>query len=173
LHVSAPPGSGKTVLGLEVMLRLGKPTLIVTPTLAIKNQWIQRFCELFLNTKPFRTGSSSDIKKPGIITVTTYQGLHSASDVHDDEESALTKSSRISVAEIIKRLKKQKVSTLILDEAHHLKNAWWQTLMELKDEINPTVVALTATPPFDVSGAEWQKYIQLNGSIDTEISVRS
>lgn len=171
LHVSAPPGSGKTVLGLEVMLRLGKPTLIVTPTLAIKNQWIQRFCELFLNTETVPDWISSDIKKPGIITVTTYQGLHSASDVHDDEESALTKSSRISVAEIIKRLKKQKVSTLILDEAHHLKNAWWQTLMELKDEINPTVVALTATPPFDVSGAEWQKYIQLNGSIDTEISV--
>ncbi len=171
LHVSAPPGSGKTVLGLEIMLRLGKPALIVTPTLAIKNQWIQRFCELFLNTDTVPEWISSDIKKPGIITVTTYQGIHSASEVNDDEEPVAGKSSRVSVAEIIKRLKKQKVETLILDEAHHLKNAWWKTLMELKTKIEPTVVALTATPPFDVSGAEWQKYIQLNGPIDAEISV--
>lgn len=171
LHVSAPPGSGKTVLGLEIMLRLGKPALIVTPTLAIKNQWIQRFCELFLDTETVPDWISSDIKKPGVITVTTYQGLHSASEVSDDEEIINVKSSKISVAEMIKRLKKQKVGTLILDEAHHLKNAWWRTLMELKSEINPAVVALTATPPFDVSGAEWQKYIKLNGPIDAEISV--
>lgn len=170
LHVSAPPGSGKTVLGLEMMLRLGKPTLIVTPTLAIKNQWIQRFCELFLNTEAVPDWISSDIKKPGIITVTTYQGIHSASHA-DEEESTEGKSSKIPFSEIIKKLQKQKLGTLILDEAHHLKNAWWRSLMELKNIINPTVVALTATPPFDVSGAEWQKYIQLNGPIDAEISV--
>lgn len=171
LHISAPPGSGKTVLGLEMMLRLGKPTLIVTPTLAIKNQWIQRFCELFLETETVPEWISSDIKNPGIITVTTYQGIHSASGVDEQDEDLLKKSSRISVAEIIKKLEKQKVGTLILDEAHHLKNAWWRSLMELKNRINPTVVALTATPPFDVSGSEWQKYIQLNGPIDVEVSV--
>ncbi|MDR6490048.1 superfamily II DNA or RNA helicase [Chryseobacterium vietnamense] len=171
LHISAPPGSGKTILGLEIMLRLGKPTLIVTPTLAIKNQWIQRFCELFLGTETTPDWISSDIKNPGIITVTTYQGIHSASCMDEQAEDLKNKSSRISVAEIIKKLEKQKVGTLILDEAHHLKNAWWRSLMELKNKISPTVVALTATPPFDVSGSEWQKYIQLNGSIDVEVSV--
>ena len=35
LHLVAPPGSGKTVLGLEVMLQLNKATLIMAPTLAI------------------------------------------------------------------------------------------------------------------------------------------
>lgn len=171
LHISAPPGSGKTVLGLEMMLRLGKPTLIVTPTLAIKNQWIQRFCELFLETETVPEWISSDIKNPGIITVTTYQGIHSAYGTEEEDEGQTKKSSRISVSEIIKKLEKQKVSTLILDEAHHLKNAWWRSLMEVKNRISPTVVALTATPPFDVSGTEWQKYIQLNGPIDVEISV--
>ena len=48
LHLVAPPGSGKTVLGLEVMLRMNKATLIVAPTLAIKQQWEDRFIELFL-----------------------------------------------------------------------------------------------------------------------------
>ncbi|MGH1520681.1 DEAD/DEAH box helicase family protein [Chryseobacterium sp. JK1] len=170
LHISAPPGSGKTVLGLEMMVRLGKPTLIVAPTLAIKNQWIQRFCELFLDTESIPEWISSDIKNPGIITVTTYQGLHSISESNESEESS-EKSTRISAAEMLKRLTKQKVGTLILDEAHHLKNAWWKSLMEVKSNINPTVIALTATPPFDVSGTEWQKYIQLNGPIDVEISV--
>ncbi|AZB08839.1 DEAD/DEAH box helicase [Chryseobacterium sp. G0162] len=171
LHVSAPPGSGKTVLGLEVMVRLGKPTLIVAPTLAIKNQWIQRFCELFLHSETVPAWISSDIRKPGIITVTTYQGIHSATEATEEEEETLAKSSKVPASEIIKRLQKQKVGTLILDEAHHLKNAWWRSLMELKDKIEPTVVSLTATPPFDVSGTEWQKYIQLNGPIDAEISV--
>ncbi|ROI03505.1 DEAD/DEAH box helicase [Chryseobacterium sp. G0240] len=171
LHVSAPPGSGKTILGLEMMLRLGNPALIVAPTLAIKNQWIQRFCELFLDTETVPDWISSDIKKPGLITVCTYQGIHSTSEVSEEEEERGAKSSKISVSELIKRLQKQKVGTLILDEAHHLKNAWWRTLMELKTEINPTVIALTATPPFDVSGTEWQKYIQLNGPIDAEIAV--
>ncbi|MFZ4932001.1 DEAD/DEAH box helicase family protein [Chryseobacterium sp. Mn2064] len=170
LHISAPPGSGKTVLGLEMMLRLGKPTLIVAPTLAIKNQWIQRFCELFLDTETIPEWISSDIKNPGIITVTTYQGLHSVSEANESDESS-EKSTKISAAEMLKKLAKQKVGTLILDEAHHLKNAWWRSLMEVKKTINPTVIALTATPPFDVSGTEWQKYIQLNGPIDVEISV--
>ncbi|MFP3803202.1 DEAD/DEAH box helicase family protein, partial [Paraburkholderia sp. SIMBA_027] len=60
---------------------------------------------------------------------------------------------------------------IILDEAHHLKNAWWRSLMDIKSEINPTIVALTATPPFDISALEWQRYIQLNGPVDLEISV--
>lgn len=172
LHVTAPPGSGKTVLGLEVMLRLNTSTLIVAPTLAVKNQWVQRFCELFLDTETVPEWISTDIKNPALITVTTYQGIHAASGFPDDEETgADKKSTRVSLAEIIKKLQKLKVKTFIFDEAHHLKNAWWRSLMELKAAIDPTVVSLTATPPFDVSGLEWQKYIQLNGPIDAEISV--
>lgn len=172
LHVTAPPGSGKTVLGLEVMLRLNKPTLIVVPTLAVKNQWVQRFCELFLDTESVPDWISTDIKNPGLITVTTYQGIHAASGFPDDEKTEIDKkTSRVSLAEIIKKLQKQKVNTFIFDEAHHLKNAWWRSLMELKAAIDPIVVSLTATPPFDVSGSEWQKYMQLNGPIDAEISV--
>ncbi|PIF43164.1 helicase-like protein [Chryseobacterium sp. 52] len=172
LHVTAPPGSGKTVLGLEVILRLNNPALIIAPTLAVKNQWVQRFCELFLDTETVPDWISTDIKNPGLITVTTYQGIHAASGFPDDEETDPDKkSTRVSLSEIIKKLKKQKVKTFIFDEAHHLKNAWWRSLMELKAAIDPSVVSLTATPPFDVSGLEWQKYIQLNGPIDAEISV--
>lgn len=169
LHIVAPPGSGKTVLGLEVMLRLNKPSLIVAPTLAIRNQWIQRFCELFLGTDTVPEWISMDIRSPGFMTVTTYQGIHAA--CNNSKEEADDNSSNDTISAIVKSLKKHKVGTIILDEAHHLKNAWWRSLMDIKSEINPTIVALTATPPFDISALEWQRYIQLNGPVDLEISV--
>ncbi len=63
------------------------------------------------------------------------------------------------------------MGTIVVDEAHHLKNAWWRSLTKVKKALNPTVVGLTATPPYDVSHSEWQRYIELNGPVDAEISV--
>lgn len=48
LHVVAAPGAGKTVLGLEIIRRIGRPALIFSPTVAIREQWLQRLCPLFL-----------------------------------------------------------------------------------------------------------------------------
>ncbi|MFC4664152.1 DEAD/DEAH box helicase family protein [Oceanobacillus aidingensis] len=47
LHLVAPSGSGKTVIGLEMMLRFNQPALILAPTIAIRDQWVARFVELF------------------------------------------------------------------------------------------------------------------------------
>lgn len=180
LHVIAPPGSGKTVLGLEVMLRIGQPTLILAPTLAIRNQWIQRFCDLFLQQAEIPDWISKDIRNPKQITVVTYQGLHSACndtkasklDFEDETDvKAKAKSNFLFLKDIVRKLKKCEVNTFILDESHHLKNEWWQTLSRLKKEMNPKVVGLTATPPYDVTPLEWHRYIELNGAIDVEISV--
>lgn len=181
LHVIAPPGSGKTVLGLEVMLRLNKPVVILTPTIAIRNQWIQRFCELFLQSEVVPDWISKDIRNPKFMTVSTYQGVHAAcnntsiaevieeeSD-NDIEESNDTSNKNIDA--VIAGLKEQGVNTIVLDEAHHLKNEWWNTLTKIKEGIDPVIVALTATPPYDVSSAEWQRYCELNGPVDAEISV--
>jgi len=181
LHIVAPPGSGKTVLGLEVMLRINLPTLIIAPTIAIKNQWKQRFCELFLDNN-FPDWISTDINNPQFITISTYQGIHAFCndtieiEEESEEESNIlvknkSKNSLKSTETLIKLLKKAGIKVFILDEAHHLKNAWWKSLFELKNEINPKIVALTATPPFDVSPNEWKRYIDLNGAVDTEISV--
>ncbi|MDW5598688.1 DEAD/DEAH box helicase family protein, partial [Conexibacter stalactiti] len=38
-HIVAPPGSGKTVIGLEIARRLGRPALVLCPTTAIQQQW--------------------------------------------------------------------------------------------------------------------------------------
>ncbi len=183
LHIIAPPGSGKTILGLEVSIRLNRPTLIFAPTIAIRNQWIQRFCELFLQSDRTPDWISRDIKDPKFLTVSTYQGLHAAcsgtpenEEEGEEEEGDINtsnekKSTRGKTGEVIKALKAINLGTIVVDEAHHLKNAWWQSLSEVKNAINPTIVGLTATPPYDVSYAEWQRYIELNGPVDAEISV--
>ncbi|MFD2970017.1 DEAD/DEAH box helicase family protein [Sphingobacterium bambusae] len=182
LHVVAPPGSGKTVLGLEVAIRLDKACLILAPTIAIRNQWIQRLCELFLGQTVAPDWISTDIRKPGFVTAVTYQGLHAACSGTVDTEQleqedaeqlppASKPMKRARLGDISKALLAKKVQTLVLDEAHHLKNAWWETLSKLKSKLNPIVVGLTATPPYDVSAAEWKRYIEINGPVDEEISV--
>ncbi|WP_107037938.1 DEAD/DEAH box helicase family protein [Brumimicrobium mesophilum] len=183
LHIIAPPGSGKTILGLEVAIRLNKPTLILAPTLAIRNQWIHRLCELFLQTQTTPDWISRDIRNPKFLTVVTYQGLHSAcnnlrntEENLDEEESEIPHSKieeslNVKFDEIVKGLQGQKIQTIVVDEAHHLKNEWWKTLTRVKEKLNPIVVGLTATPPYDVTPNEWQRYIELNGPVDAEISV--
>lgn len=180
LHVIAPPGSGKTVLGLEVALRINKPTLILAPTIVIRNQWIQRFHELFLQTTEIPDWISKDIRNPKFMTVVTYQGLHAAcnnlkidEETEDDSSGKCDshKSLNINLKNIINGLKKQNIKTIVVDEAHHLRNEWWQTLSQVKQKLNPIIVGLTATPPYDVTATEWERYTDLNGLVDAEISV--
>ena len=79
LHVVAAPGSGKTVLGIEVVRRMNGPTLVLAPTLAIRDQWIHRFIELFLPAGSKQPDwISRDLDEPGFFTVATYQSLHAA-----------------------------------------------------------------------------------------------
>lgn len=199
LHIIAPPGSGKTILGLEVALRLNQPTLIFAPTLSIRNQWVQRFLDLFLGESTRPDWVSRDIKNPKFLTVTTYQALHSVlTGIEAEEEQLLelaeeegeeegevktdapneviSKSKNQakpseSPEDILEKIKAVGFKTLVVDEAHHLKNSWWKSLDSLKQKLKPTVVGLTATPPYDVSHAEWERYLALNGPVDTEITV--
>ncbi|MFX0086118.1 MAG: DEAD/DEAH box helicase family protein [Candidatus Hodarchaeota archaeon] len=186
LHVVAAPGSGKTVLGLEVVLRLNNPTLVLAPTLAIRDQWVERLVALFLEERAIEW-ISKDIKAPKFFTVSTYQGLHSAMTGQDDKEGeedeelddellALKKNKRrvrkTETIEIISLLNSIGIKTVVVDEAHHLRSQWWKSLTRcIKKLDNPVILALTATPPFDVSESEWKRYRQLCGPVDAEVSV--
>lgn len=181
LHLVAPPGSGKTVLGLEVMLRLNKPTIILAPTLTIKNQWEQRFTELFLQQPNTPEWISMHIKEPAFVTITTYQALYSlysayegkkAAVIVEEEEGVKETIDQAEIGEIFAKLDQLQFQTVILDEAHHLRTAWWKSLMAFRERLTDyAIVALTATPPYDVSLQEWERYEQLCGPIDAEIHV--
>ncbi|HMK31447.1 MAG TPA: DEAD/DEAH box helicase family protein, partial [Terriglobales bacterium] len=65
-----------------------------------------------------------------------------------------------------------KFLAVVLDEAHHLRTEWWKTLTSFIGELSkPTIVALTATPPYDVAPFEWHRYEELCGPVDAEVSV--
>src|SRR5918994_3775024 len=40
-HLIAPPGSGKTLLGFEILRRLCRPALVLAPNSAIQQQWTE------------------------------------------------------------------------------------------------------------------------------------
>ncbi|MHA2021855.1 MAG: DEAD/DEAH box helicase, partial [Candidatus Thorarchaeota archaeon] len=192
LHVVAAPGSGKTLLGLEVMRRINQPSIILAPTLAIRDQWVLRLVDFFLpEGSETPDWISTDIHHPRFLTVSTYQGLYSAcsgvleeddqlyyEELESDDED-LCDSNDADVHEhekiednVITQLQELSVKTIVLDEAHHLRSNWWRCLTRvvrgLKDS---TVLALTATPPYDVSMFEWERYMELCGPVDAEVSV--
>ncbi len=252
LHVVAAPGSGKTILGLEVARQLNRPTLVLAPSIGIKDQWPEKLLD-FMPTKEMPPWISKDIKNPSFFTVSTYQGLHvaytgkmdesgeeeegeeeTAQDGGDEklrpptlkgflkkkeiltpkdeapqtppskvaaEKEAVQPSPKVSPekakkvvdeaaskedgkkaqktagvrkgkVDIIALLKSAGVRTIVVDECHHLRSAWWTSLNAVVAALdNPTIVALTATPPYDVDPAEWDRYVQLCGPIDAEINV--
>lgn len=185
VHIVAAPGSGKTVLGLELARRIGKPVLILSPTVTIKNQWIDRFVTSFMvegSSKP--EWISDDIYNLKFFNSVTYQGLHCAykkltrivsdNDDTDDvvENETINTEVDVKTYNLISEIKKQGIKTIVLDEAHHLKNEWWNSLTKVVEAIpDVVIISLTATPPYDIEQNEWKRYISLCGDIDAEISV--
>lgn len=158
LHVIAPPGSGKTILGIELMRRVNKRALVLCPTLTIRNQWQDRLQTFFMNGCYFEA-FSFDIANPSNVTFSTYQSLHSFYKKCASKE------------EYFNFFQENNIEVLILDECHHLKSEWWKCLYELKEKHQQTIVALTATPPYDSEALEVHKYFKLCGEIDDEIVV--
>lgn len=192
LHLVAAPGSGKTVIGLEVIRRINQPTLVLAPTITIRDQWVDRLVELFLPEGEGRPAwVSTELRKPALLTVATYQALHAVycgepeAETADTDENGNTQNQgeaqgngdegRVASQRqpaMPDFLAKAQFKTLVLDEAHHLRTEWWRTLSSLAEQLDkPEIVALTATPPYDVSPFEWQRYEDLCGPIDAEVSV--
>ena len=76
LHIVAPPGSGKTVMGLYLWSQVVKlPTLVLSPNSAIQSQWVSQ-CELFRS--PDQEVSDlvgMDAQQPQLLTSLTYQAI--------------------------------------------------------------------------------------------------
>lgn len=159
LHVVAAPGAGKTTLGLELIRRLARPAMVLTPTVAIRDQWIDRLRDFLPTERRQRTlpWVSRSIDQPRHLTVVTYQAVLAR---HRRGKS------------LVKDLRDSGLGTLVLDEAHHLTQEWWRILSKMVAELpDVTLVSLTATPPYDSTGRHWRRYEELCGPIDDEISV--
>ncbi|WP_238751346.1 DEAD/DEAH box helicase family protein [Neolewinella maritima] len=149
IHVVAPPGAGKTVLGLEIMRRIGKRALVLAPSLTIRAQWTERYIRDFGADEAH---ISNDLYAPGALTIVTYQAMYAYHEKMGTDG--------LDWAEV-----------LVVDECHHLRREWWRVLDGVMERYQPELVALTATPPYDVSGVEWRRYHSFCGEIDEEISI--
>ncbi len=171
INIVAAPGSGKTVLGLELICRIGQPCIILSPTTAIRQQWGERLKELFIkNQEDFEDIFSSDLHKVKLFNSVTYQALYTAIEkVSCDEEDDFD----CSDIELFELMKANEIKTICLDEAHHLKNEWQKALEKFISGLDKDVkiISLTATPPYDSDGNEWNRYLNICGEIDEEIFV--
>ena len=197
IHIVAAPGSGKTTLGIELIRRLNEKALVLTPSITIREQWVARIAEAFLcegiNPDDYL---SQSLKEPKAITVATYQSLHSAmtrgkdtgevsADGENDTDDTGNAAS-ISAAganstgktedykefDLVATMKVAGIGVLCLDECHHLRSEWWKALEDFKNQLgNLRIIALTATPPYDSTPAMWNRYMNMCGEIDEEITI--
>ena len=180
IHLVAAPGSGKTTLGIEFIRRFGNPTLILVPTVTIRQQWVDRIKQAFLSdVNQAEQLISQDLKRPKMITVATYQALHSAMNqvvgdglIEDTDDTAQQEHFNFQDFDIRKTFEDKDLGTLCLDECHHLRNEWWKSL-EIFRKSFPKIkmISLTATPPYEGEPALWERYISMCGEIDEEITV--
>ncbi len=81
-HIVAPPGSGKTIVGLEIIKRFNAPAVIFAPTTTIALQWKEKIA-MFLSDedKPYLNSIvSTTNEKIAPINIYTYQLISSPSE---------------------------------------------------------------------------------------------
>ncbi|HUD45068.1 MAG TPA: DEAD/DEAH box helicase family protein [Patescibacteria group bacterium] len=124
--IVAPPGAGKTILGLKLIADKSQPTLILVHRKQLLDQWIDRI-QSFLCIPKKEIGQISGSKKTlgKQITVAMMQSL-----IKMDDEG--------------KQKFTQTFGTIIIDECHHIPA---KTFRELITQFNPYYLyGLTATP---------------------------
>ena len=96
LHLLAPPGAGKTLMGLELAVRNGRRALVLTPTTVIRAQWSQQASEFFARnedeslTAGHQTPNAPENQDRELLdlTVLTYQSLSVVDDATPWNEAA-------------------------------------------------------------------------------------
>ena len=122
--IIAPSGSGKTILGLELIAQKSQPALILVHRKQLLDQWVERV-QSFLGISKAHIGQISGAKKKigKQITVAMMQSLIRMKNIHE-----LTHS----------------FGTIIIDECHHIPA---KTFRELISQFNPYYIfGLTSTP---------------------------
>lgn len=188
-YVVMPPGSGKTVLGLEVARRLGRRTMVLTPNTAVQAQWLAQWKE-FGGSGPHPRPASAERALTAPMTVLTYQSLSvwdrtaDDEDEQDDPSAALAETRRAALRgepgadlldllhprgrELVRRAAATGPWTLVLDECHHLLETWGALCRALVRALGEDtwVVGLTATPRTSMTARQAELHDDLFGDCD-------
>jgi superfamily II DNA or RNA helicase len=125
--IVAPPGSGKTVLGLAIIAEKKQPALIIVHRKQLADQWIDRI-ESFLKIPRKYIGKVSGGKiHPGkLVVVAMVQSLTKVLDSEDGQALC------------------QQFGTIIVDECHHVPAETYRSVIS---KLHPFYMyGLTATP---------------------------
>lgn len=122
--IVAPPGSGKTMMGMELIVRRGLPALVLVHRKELLDQWMESV-QTFLNIPKIKIGRYSGTKKSTGKEVTIGL-LQSFARVED------------------KTMFINQFGTVIVDECHHIPATTFSTVIRT---LNPAYLyGLTATP---------------------------
>ncbi|MCG2786722.1 MAG: DEAD/DEAH box helicase family protein [Anaerolineae bacterium] len=227
-HIVAPPGAGKTIVGIELINRLGMPAVVFAPTTTIQAQWKDKVGMFLADPAGANQITSLDSRQLADINIYTYQLISTPGEEQEreaeialqewvqellregqssDEAAALTRietlrennpaSYRSEIAkrykrakrklltaspaelerflhpnarELIARLVRHGVRTIVLDECHHLLDYWALTLRYLISQLpDPHIIGLTATLPSPETDEEYDNYTSLLGDVDFEV----
>ncbi|MDP9068270.1 MAG: DEAD/DEAH box helicase family protein [Actinomycetota bacterium] len=72
-HLVSPPGSGKTIVGLELIRRFGRPAVVFAPTTTIQEQWRAKVAMFLPGGESVDGLVSTDADDRAAINVFTYQ----------------------------------------------------------------------------------------------------
>ena len=174
LNVVTPPGSGKVVLGLELICRIGEPCLILSSTDAMRSYWADNFVSRFLPEDEQASRDeylSFDLSEPSLITSVTYDTLRAA--VSKETVTCGDKTVSFANIDVIRLMQERAIRTIILDEPHHLDNRHADALESFLGVLGGEfrVLSLTSTPPYDLRDEEMDRYLALSGEISEEIHI--
>ena len=125
--ITAPPGAGKTVIGLKIIAEKQQPALIIVHRKHLLDQWVERI-QAFLGIPGKEIGkvNQGKVKQGNQVTVAMIQSLGKYLDQEDTKDFA------------------QSFGTIIIDECHHIPaRTYWGTISKLKPYYQ---YGLTATP---------------------------
>jgi superfamily II DNA or RNA helicase len=122
--IVAPPGFGKTIIGIEIIVGKCQPTLILVHRKQIYDQWIERIQDfLGLSKKDIGQISANKKKVSKFVTVAMIQSLMRFPDLKALSES---------------------FGTILIDECHHIPA---KSFRKVVVNFNPYYIfGLTATP---------------------------
>jgi len=169
-YLVIPPGGGKTLIGLEAARRLGHPTLVLCPNIAIQAQWIAQWSSLF--GAALTATVSTELPTP--LTVLTYQSVSTLETAISDRRSSderLLEALHPNGRKLLARLTVGGPLTLVLDECHHLLEIWGRLLRAIVTRLDdPHIIGLTATPPQLMTADQAVLHRELFGTVDLEVS---
>ncbi len=82
-HIVAPPGAGKTIVGIELAARFGQPAVIFAPTTTIQGQWREKVGMFLDDPSKINDHASLDPARLAPLNIYTYQLISTAAESQD------------------------------------------------------------------------------------------